>query len=231
MRPEQDELRPARSGAAPHKIRTTAKPQSRSAPSTSSFGSALSLMALLVALVSATAAAYLYWQVGQTQYKLAAYEQRITQMEGQLAMTGDESEASMAAVQAKLKWADSEIRKLWGVSHDRNRKAIESNTENLAAVKKSLADLSASLKKQADTLAKQVSAQQTVVQELKNAGLRNTTQVQMMVDQLDQLENLQLELGKRIKNTEQAMESVDAFRRTVNRDILQLQQRTAGAPQ
>src|SRR5690625_6143823 len=65
-------------------------------------------------------------------------ETRITDVERRLDVTYDESVGSIEAVQAKLQWADSEIRKLWGVSYDTNRGNITANREQIAALKKDL---------------------------------------------------------------------------------------------
>lgn len=187
--------------------------------------------ALFLALLAIGASAFLFWQAQQSQIvlqkTLADSEARIAELESKLALTGDEASASVTALQAKLKWADSEIRKLWGVSYDTNRKNITDNTTSLTAVNKQLKAVDGEIK----------SATQNVETDIKLLNeLVDTQQVSLaLIEQKMTSANKAAEkmaqdntaLQKRIETNEQAIEAIDAFRRSVNQQILQLKGATS----
>src|SRR5690606_25375675 len=124
LKPEQDEIVRHRQRAASGGVKTPTGTTRAHTGShrTVSTGSKLAPFAFLLAITGLGLAGYAYWQLLESQKTTEAALVRIADLESRLALTGDESEASMAALQAKLKWADSEIRKLWGVAYDTNRK-------------------------------------------------------------------------------------------------------------
>lgn len=198
--------------------------------------SKLAPFALLLALTALGLAGFVYWQFTLTQQSLALAEKRIVDLEGQLALTGDESSASMAAMQAKLKWADSEIRKLWGVSYDTNRKKITANEDSISAltkkansmqskVDKAVKSTSVEVKAVSDLVAAQSSSLTSVEKQQGNLQ----TQMQALIDRLNLMESELKQSDSRIKTNEQAIEAIDAFRRSVNKDLLQLKN-AASAP-
>ena len=183
--------------------------------------------ALLVALIALAAAIFSYWQLMQTQdllknqqTSLKSQQQRIVELENQLALSDDESAQSLVAVSAKLKEANSEIRKLWGVSYDTNRKAIKAN--------KTAID---SQSKRQQTLDKALQAQQTTV----NSGNQRLSEQELLMRTLrervdEQSNNVKSAAAaasdnqKRIAGNEEAIKAFDVFRRTVSRDLLQIKQ-------
>ena len=94
--------------------------------------------AFLLALLASAGAGFAYWQLIETQKQLTDAGNRIADLESKFELSGDESTASVETLQAKLKWTDSEIRKLWGVSYDTNRKAIATNKEDMIKVARSV---------------------------------------------------------------------------------------------
>jgi|GEM_PF-1073625 len=59
----------------------------------------------------------------------------MARLEGRLAVTGTKIQQTGSVVDKKLKFLDSQVRKLWGVSWDRNKKAIIVNTGKLNSEK------------------------------------------------------------------------------------------------
>ncbi len=226
IRPEQDEIRhrqrasKSRPGAQTPPTAPPARPvivKSRMAP-----------LALFVAIVGVGFAGFAYWQLMQTQQMLAASEARIVELESKLEMTGDESTASMAALQAKIKWADSEIRKLWGVSYDRNRKNISKNTEQLAvlskgakSVDKKITDALKGPNTEIKLINDLLDSQQTSMSDIERKAQTQLTQVQELGDKMRQLEKMEAEFKRRIKTNEEAIQAIDAFRRNVNKQLLE----------
>ena len=206
-------------------------------------GSALGVFALLVALAAVGGSGYLAWQLQLSQQELVKADKRLLELEKQLALSDDESSQSVTALQAKLKWADAEIRKLWGVSHDTNRKAIKANGAQLASLKKSVQKDLAKAKQQAAAAQKLAEGQQKSLantgQETSNNALRleqlaetldeQRQSLQAAVDKANRAEQqvarLKTDVSARLRTNEEAIEAIDAFRRSGNRDIIDLKRR------
>ena len=191
--------------------------------------SKLAPVAFFFALVGIAAAGFAYWQLMLTQQTLAQADQRIADLESKFELSDDETNASTETMQAKLKWADSEIRKLWGVSHDTNRKAIAANKEAIEKTEKIAKQASQDVDKKVQQAIKNVNAelkllsdlveaQQLSLTSIENAQAKFSSQAQTINQKLAELEKLE----QRVKTNEQAIEAIDAFRRNVNQQILQL---------
>lgn len=191
--------------------------------------SSLAPVAMVFALAAAAAAGFLYWQLLSAQNSLALADQRIADLESKFELSDDESSASTETMLAKLKWADSEIRKLWGVAYDTNRKAIAANKSAIEQVKtastgankateKKLADLAAELRLANDLL----DAQQTSLTSIEQGNARIQSQSTEINNKMRSIEQSDREMERRVRSNEQAIEAIDAFRRNVNQEILQL---------
>lgn len=191
--------------------------------------SKLAPFAFLLAVTGLGLAGFAYWQLLEAQKATDSAVARIAELEDRLEMTGDDTEASMAAVQAKLKWADSEIRKLWGVAYDTNRKNIAENKDAIATVASQASSIeskvNASLKEvrgDVRMLNDLVEAQQSAFNEMEKTRVQLQQQTQQVADSLREMKSEQAALQNRIKTNEQAIEAIDTFRRSVNRDLLEL---------
>jgi DNA repair exonuclease SbcCD ATPase subunit len=204
---------------------------------TSSSTSPLAVIALLLALAGLGLGGYFAMKLMDTQAELKKADTRIADLENRLSMSSDESSQSLTQVDAKLKWVDSEIRKLWGISNDVNRKAISANSEKitelgkgLAAAKKDATDA----KSAAATLQPQLAESKTAitaalakVDSATSGFAEQRKRIQDLTEQLDrteaQLANLRT-LEQKVRTNEEAIAAIDAYRRTINRDILQIKQ-------
>lgn len=170
-------------------------------------------------------------------------EARISDLEGRLSVTSDESSQSLTQVDAKLKWVDSEIRKLWGISNDVNRKAIAANKENIASLAKELAAAkkdASEAKSTAANLGSQLTSNKAAVDDavakIDSAVLSIAEQGKRMQDFTEQVDRVESQLGnlqaleQKVKTSEEAIAAIDAYRRTINRDILEIKQRLNAAP-
>lgn len=233
LRPKQDQQSRAQTKPQP-------KPQSAPLPAARVVAKSSPLIpfALLLALTGLGLAGFVYWQLTLSQQQLVLADARLTELEKRLELSDDESTQSVTAIRAKLKWADSEIRKLWGVSHDRNRKAIAANKDMVAKLEKSLASVkstSTAAKQLADSQAASLKALQTesktlASQSAKAAADADAAQKQLrtLVDKADridrELSELKNSLLSRVRTNEEAIEAIDAYRVKLNRDLLQLKQ-------
>ena len=201
--------------------------------------SKLAPFALLLAITGLGLAGVAYWQLLQTQQASQAATQaavaRITELEQRLELTGDESEQSVTALQAKLKWADSEIRKLWGVAYDTNRKTIAENKSAIAevnqevdAVEKRLTNALESVRGEVGQLKQQLQSQQAAVDQVAEARVEMQQQTRQLADSLRQVRETQSAMQNSVQTIEQDIEAINTFRRSVNRDLLELKSIVGG---
>lgn len=235
--PPAPEPRPARPSSS-------YTPPSRPVSSAPSSSSPVALIALVVALAASAGSGFLGWKLVGTQESLARADSRIAELEGRLNVSSDESSQSLTQVDAKLKWVDSEIRKLWGISNDTNRKAIAANTEKIAGLTKDLGAIktdAAAAKKDAtearnaaNALRPELTASKTAVE---SSVAKLDTAVKSIEDQRKRLQDLTEQLDRtdaqlaslraiegKVRTSEEAIAAIDANRRTLNSDILRIKQ-------
>lgn len=234
--PERDEP-PARRAAPERPVDRPAARATTTMREEKSSASPLAIIALLLALAGLGLGGYFAMKLSDTQAELKTADGRIADLESRLSMSSDESSQSLTQVDAKLKWVDSEIRKLWGISNDVNRKAINANSEKITALDKGMATAkkdAADAKAAAATLQPQlaenktaVAAAVTKIDSATNGFAEQRKRIQDLMEQLDrteaQLANLRV-LEQKVKTNEEAIAAIDAYRRTINRDVLQIKQ-------
>ncbi|EAQ63859.1 hypothetical protein MED121_03778 [Marinomonas sp. MED121] len=111
---------------------------------------------LFVFITAASVAAFLVWQDNQRlKAELAATNTQLTNLDHQLLAADVSANEQDVTVEETLKNHNSEIRKLWGVSYDTNRKAIKANTTKVASIDKKQSDLRESLATQGKLVAVQ----------------------------------------------------------------------------
>jgi predicted nucleic acid-binding Zn-ribbon protein len=213
-------------------------------------GSGLTMVALVLAFLGLASSGLLYAQLGtrfdKAQSDLAAADLRIVELESRLALSNNESDQSVTAIHEKLKWADAEIRKLWVLANERNRKAIETNTARIDQLSTSLKTATATIdaaktsgtdaKKLADanaTQIKQMGLQISAAAEQASqafddaAGSRK--ELQAMSTKLTAMDKslaaLKADLAGRVRSNEEAIRAIDAHRMKLNTDIQAIQAR------
>ena len=228
--PEAGAKRPAASSVS----RQAATPRNRPAPvyQPKSSGGFMAGLALLVAVSATAGSGYLAWQLERAKAELDTADTRLQALEKRLDFTDEESMQSVGAIRAKLKWADTEIRKLWGVSYDTNRKTIKSNSDQLAKVSKqskTAHTLAVSYKKKIAQLEKLTRGDSEHLQEALMTLESQNKRLQEAVDKANtanaELANLRSDFGSRVSNNEDAIAAIDAYRVRINRDINDLKQR------
>jgi hypothetical protein len=190
-----------------------------------------------------------YFFVEQTE-RLSQLQGRFDELEAKIVSTDESLNESGTALAVKLKdqgetldkhW--SEIKKLWGVSHDRNRKKIEAQEKTLAAQSKTVKNLQASMsarKKEITTLTGKVDKASQSMETVVNSSLAAKLEMNDLVGQSQQIndqvnnleksfESLKQNLNTRVADNEEAINAIDAYRLQVNRDIQLLKQQLAPA--
>lgn len=220
-----------------HPTATSAAPTVAQAPSSS-----LPAIALVVALLAAAGAGFLGWQLFQAQAQIKLADGRIQTLEQQLNLTSNESSASLVALQANLKKLDSELRT--SVANvEANRKAIASALDKIAAVgrdaaagKKEANDAKSGLNALKQDVETNKSLADASAAKIDTAGTSIAQQQQALQNLKESLAKLELELvdldslTRRTKANEDAISAIDDYRRTTNREILQIKQQLGLAP-
>lgn len=204
--------------------------------------SSVPAIALIVALVAVGGAGFLGWQLFQAQAILKQADVRIQGLEQQLSLTSEESSASVVTLQSNLKKMDVEQRRIAELL-DANRKAIAANTEKTTAVARDAAaaqKLGTDAKAGVASLKQEVAANKTVadaaaakIDGMSTSVSQQTQSAQNLKEELDkmQLEMTALDsLATRMRTNEEAISSIDDFRRSTNREILQIKQQMGTAP-
>lgn len=199
----------------------------------------VSVLLLIVVIALGAYSVHLSQQQVETRTSLDNLQARFDHLEEQILTTDESLSESGAAIQAKLREVDSEIRKLWGVSNDRNRKAIAAHDEAIKALQGSLAKLEQSQNSQAGTLGSlrstvdgfdrkigvanaEALAAKAEIEQIK--GSLNT--ISAAADRVDATASRVNTLENRVRSHEEAIQSIDAFRRQTNQSLLQLRQQT-----
>jgi uncharacterized protein HemX len=225
-----------------------ARPARRSNPSSapayaaSAPSSSLPAIALVIALVAAAGAGFLGWQLFEAQTMLKQADVRIKGLEQQLSLTSEESSASVVTLQSNLKKLDTEVRRIAGLV-ETNRKAIAANTEKTTAVTRDLANVQkvsndaktglASLKQEVTASKAVADAAAAKIDGVVSSTSKQTQSVQQLKEQVDKLrfEMTALDnLTTRVSNSEEAISAIDDFRRSTNRELLQIKQQLGTTP-
>ncbi|WP_444888349.1 hypothetical protein ACJJIX_13330 [Microbulbifer sp. VAAC004] len=189
----------------------------------------LGLCALVLAMGGLAASGFLYqqWQESRTQLvnaenRIADAENRIAELEKRFSLSDEESTASVEVLSAKAKENSSEIRKLWGVAYDTNRKSIAANKAANEANKKQVASLNSKLGS-LDASVKKIAAVESALAELRKGSIESKREMTDKISRLErQLASVRSDLTMRVGANEEAVESIDAYRRSVNKDLVQL---------
>ena len=214
-----------RQSAQPPQV--TARNPSRSPPPaydrpTPTKPSKLAPIALLFAFAAIGFAGFAYWQLMQAQKVIDAAELRIVDLESKFTLSDDESSASVTALQAKLKWADTEIRKLWGVSYDTNRKDIAGNDKSLKTLQKTVKTLEASSKSKVNDIQADIKLVNDLVDAQQSSLSNIEKQNKSVLATVAQMKTQNAELKKEVASYKDAIDSIDAFRRTTNQRLIEL---------
>jgi chromosome segregation ATPase len=196
----------------------------------------------LLLVLLAVLAAFFYRQLSDVQGRLDealdVSSQKLGNLESQLSATDETLNQSANKVEDTLALHDSEIRKLWGVSNDRNKKWIRDNQAAIDALEKQRAAVNAGLEK----VRASVSGLETRITQQGQQRARMQTQLDVLSETVRQQESRltaqkqlldkwaallpdvkalaavqgQGDLGQRLSDLEAAIEAIDAHRRQVN---------------
>lgn len=177
-------------------------------------------------LVSFAASGFLYYQLQNSTEARQDLVSRIVAMESKLSVTDESLSESGAAIQALLQDHEvkidtnfSEIRKLWGVSYDTNRKSIDELRAISSTISNNLSgavDRVTEIEGRFDGLGSQMLIQAADVEDV-------LTRLRTTRDELNQQTELVSQLQAESESTQEAIDSFDAYRLQTNQKVLQLE--------
>ena len=153
---------------------------------------------------------------GYQQETGQSFVQRISFLEEEISSMKAVNEESIDSLEEQTKFIDKEIRKLWDLSNKRNRKNIDSLTIQLTEVKTSFEKL---FKSNNSILAKQrARALEIAKLEKVQADLKiKLTSLNALSESSD--------ISEKLKSQEEAIAAFDAYRKQVNRTLLELEEK------
>lgn len=212
-------------------------------PKTSGGGGGGSMLLLLSVVVLALAAGsyYLYDQLVLSQQQLQLSQQRLDALEDRLSAAGENLEENSLTTQVRLKELDSEVRKLWDNVWKKQKAELATHQASLnkqAAAISKLEKVQAAQGAKLNTELKAVSGMgDKLDRALAQAEVNRKTllAVNKQVAEGGGLQTRLQDLEKQMRQADEWLDSVNAFRRQVNRDLEALRQAVAqsqaGSPQ
>lgn len=151
-----------------------------------------------------------YW-ARQSKLALARFEGELSETGESLQERGASLEDQLAAHTKRLDTADSEIRKLWAIANERNKKRLDEQQERIAALesglaegKKSIGALETSVEKVRSSLSADIAAlkqqTETSITALQDANRQATEQLTKLSQQLADVDQV---IETRIRRFEQ----------------------------
>lgn len=177
-------------------------------------------------------------QLAARTAELAAADKRLVRLESRLSMTDQMMSESGVDVNEQISFWESEIRKLWAISNERNKKWINENQQALAQASKQLTGhtgvldgVKASLKKHEEAL----SQQKDIIDQLGSVDRQIRQLLDQQRDTTDKVnatnqvaQGLKRDLTGRVTELEQAISAIDAHRVQLNRRIATLESSDPG---
>ncbi len=176
--------------------------------------------------------------LSDSQNSLAAAEGRLKLLEDRLVVTDAQLTDTGSETKEQLQTWESEIRKLWAVSNERNKKWIKDNEQGIAKLNKSIADIAASSREVSAAVGRHESAfkqQQTIIDQLTSVELQMQQILSTQRDLVDRVNasrqtvaSLQAGLAGKVSDNEQAVASMDSYRVQTNNRLAEIERRLAG---
>ncbi len=169
---------------------------------------------------------------------LDAAEDRIAHLEDRLRMTDETLIDSGKDTEKQIGFWESEIRKLWAVSNERNKKWIDDNKAAIGELRKSLGAIEASNRDLGTAVGRHEAAfkqQQAIIDQLTSMEISIQQLANTQRDIVDKVNSasqsvasLNAGLANRVRENEEAVASIDAYRVQVNTRLSNIERRLDG---
>ena len=185
-------------------------------------------VSLVVAAVACAWAWQLQEQLKQSEHLMVRTEKRISDLEDRLADTDEGLSQNTASMAVKIKDSELEIRKLWDDRKKMNPKidklavTASANTKKVASVQKSLSTAQGQLKAASSDLTKLKSVAGDLSR-LMTSAKANQSEVERVADDLNRINLEFAKIGKQVRDNEEWLASINAFRSQTNSALTRMQ--------
>jgi chromosome segregation ATPase len=184
-----------------------------------------------VAILAVAAAAYLYLQLQDAQQRVAALEQR-------LSSTDESVNQSSGALQVKINEVNEAVAQLRDETLKKYKAQLDQQASQISALDKAGKNTQAAIAAGDKTLAEQTKSIEAIRGEigklpaLVDLVKQKTDQQQAALDALSNklkgVSDAQTKLDARLSNNEEWVDSINTFRKQMNREIVNIKQQIAG---
>jgi DNA repair exonuclease SbcCD ATPase subunit len=160
---------------------------------------------------------------------------RIVVLEDRLRVTDEALTETGQTTNEQINFWESEIRKLWAVTNDRNKKWIKDNEAAVVKLSKSLTALELADQEVKATLGRHESAftqQQSMIDQLTSIEIQMQQVMRSQRDLVDKVNSaqqavagLQSGLTNRVRENEQAVAAIDAYRQQLNSRLADIERK------
>ena len=153
---------------------------------------------------------------GYQQETGQSFIERISSLEEEISSIKTVNKESINSLEEQTKFINKEIRKLWDLSNKRNRKSIDSLTNQLTEVQESFEEL---FKSNNSILAKQRARGIEIakLEKVQNDFKLKLTSLNTLSESAD--------INEKIRSQEEAIAAFDSYRKQVNRALLELEEK------
>lgn len=172
------------------------------------------------------------------QARLTAADDRLKVLEARLSATDSALAQEGEDTSEKIGLWESEIRKLWAVSNERNKKWIEDNQKAVKSITGSIDSIHAAnrdMKAAVGRHDKAFAQQQTLIDQLTSLELQMQQVVRGQRDLVDKVNtasqsvaSLRASLASKVDDNAEAIQSIDAYRVAVNSRLAEIERRLGG---
>ena len=170
---------------------------------------------LVVAVIVLVTFSWTYFGISSQQDNLVKINNRLITLEENVQSTSDSSEENIETLLADLKIINREIRKLWDLSNKRNKKNISILTEQNKVISDEIFEVQNS------------SASNTKTLEEMDSSLKN---INTRLAKLSSFELNSSGYSERLTELEEAMLSIDAYRKQTNQSISEIKKELSTNP-
>jgi len=171
--------------------------------------------------------------LGEADTRLKVLEDRLRLTDETLTETGDQTKE-------KITFWESEIRKLWAVVNDRDKRLIDQNTASIGKLQKTAEAIESALRAQSvqvDRHEQGMARQQDLVDQLAAMELQMQQVVASQQDLITKLNSqreglnaMKSDLSRRVGESEQAIDAIDAFRSQISNRLNELERKIVSPP-
>ena len=170
---------------------------------------------LVVTVIIVATFSWTYFGISAQQDNLVKINNRLISLEENVQSSSDSSEENIETLLADLKIINREIRKLWDLSNKRNKKDISVLSEQNKVISNEIFEIQNNSTSNTQSL-------ENIEESLKDMKMR--------LAKLSSFELNSSTYSERLAELEEAVQSIDAYRKQTNQSILDIQEELSAKP-